>query len=48
MAKLKKAFTIMINKKDLHKTRSGVKVGRIFKDKTKYTRKPKHKKEPKD
>lgn len=48
MAKLKKAFTIIIKKKDLHKTRSGVKVGRIFKDKTKYNRKPKHQEEPQD
>lgn len=41
---MKKNFTIVIKKEDvLFKPRMGVKVGRIFKDKSKYNRKKKHK-----
>ena len=40
-----KKFKIVIKKEDLvYKPRMGVKVGRIFKDKSKYNRKKKHKK----
>lgn len=43
---MEKKFKIVIKKEDLlFKPRMGVKVGRIFKDKSKYTRKKKHKKE---
>ena len=39
----KKGFTIKIKKEDVRfKPRMGVKTGSIFRDKTKYTRKPKH------
>jgi len=44
MAKDKK-FTIVIKKEDIRfKPRMGVKVGRIFKDKSKFARHEKHKK----
>lgn len=40
-----KKMTIIIKKEDLRfKPRMGVKVGRIFKDKSKFTRHDKHKK----
>ena len=40
----KEKITIIIKKEDiLYKPRAGVKVGRIFKDKSKYNRKEKHK-----
>lgn len=40
-------MTILIKKEDLRfKPRMGVKVGRIFKDKTKYSRNKKHKTKP--
>lgn len=42
---MKKSFKIVIKKEDLRfKPRMGVKVGRIFKDKSKFDRKKKHKK----
>lgn len=45
----KEKFNIIIKKEDLRfKPRMGVKVGRIFKDKSKYNRKKKHKLKEKD
>lgn len=42
----KSKFTIVIKKEELrYKPRTGVQVGRVFKDKTKYNRKKKHRKE---
>jgi len=45
MPSKKKTERLIISKEELRvKPRLGVKSGRIFKDKTKYSRKPKHKK----